>query len=323
MCSLLGLKSVLAILLLLIVASANAQEDTVAPMPQISKQQPVADTLVLRQSTMDIDPGRLAASLAVVGSSIAGVHLIQYNSWWKDQRGDFHLYDDPDYEKNFDKVGHAFGGYVTSFFFDEAYSWAGFSKEQSVFLGAASSLLFELYVEIEDGFARDWGFSQGDMKANMAGSAFYVIRNTIPIMKNFDYKWSYIPTPKNPDPNAHQVNIIDDYQGQSYWVTANINGLLPRSMQGVVPEWLNLAFGVGGYSLDAPTVPGDDPYKDRKVAYYIGIDYDMEKIIPESSIGFLNFIRRGMKYIHFPAPAFRISPEPRFFILFPFKMSIG
>jgi hypothetical protein len=323
MCSLLALKSIVVILLLLITASANAQEDSVALMPAFTKQQATADTLILRENDMDIDPGRLAASIAVVGSSIVGVHIIQYNSWWKDQRTDFHLYDDPDYEKNFDKFGHAFGGYVTSFFFDEAYTWAGFNKQQSVLLGAASSLLFELYVEIEDGHARDWGFSQGDMKANMAGSAFYVLRNTIPFMKNFDYKWSYIPAPKNSDPNAHEVNIIDDYQGQSYWVTANINGLLPRSMQGVVPEWLNLAFGVGGYSLDAPTVPGDDPYKDRKIAYFIGIDYDMEKIIPESSIGFLNFIRRGLKYIHFPAPAYRITPEPRFFILFPFKMSIG
>jgi len=271
---LLALRRNLAILLLLLTVSAKAQEDSVALMPAFTKQQIVADTLVLGKSDMDIDPGRLAASIAIVSGSIIGVHIIQYNSWWKDQRGDFHLYDDPDYEKNFDKYGHTFGGYVGSFFFDEAYSWAGFNKDQSVLLGAASSLLFELYVEIEDGFAHDWGFSQGDLKADMAGAAFYVARNTIPFMKNFDYKWCYIPAPKNSDPNAHDVNIIDDYQGQSYWVTANINGLLPRSMQGVVPEWLNLAFGVGGYSLDAPTVPGDDPYKDRKLEYCIGIDYE-------------------------------------------------
>jgi hypothetical protein len=295
------------------------QRDTT--IPPFQKEPPIV--LTEDEGTVNVDPLRLAGSVAVVGGSIAAVHIIQYNSWWKDQRGDFHLYDDPDYKQNFDKFGHAFGGYYTSFFFDEAYSWAGFNKTQSVLLGAASSLLFEFYVEVEDGFARDWGFSQGDMKANMAGTAFYVVRNTIPFMKNFNYKWTYIPSGQDPDIPNQDVNPIDDYQGQSYWITANIDGLLPRSMKGVVPDWLNLAFGVGGYSLDADTVPGDDPFKERKIAYFVGLDYDMEKIIPESNIGILNFLRRALNYWHFPAPAYRITPEPRFFILFPFKMSIG
>ena len=81
MCSLLALKSILVILLLLLAASANAQEDSVAVMPAFTKQQAVADTLILRESNMDIDPGRLAASLAIVGGSITAVHFIQYNSW--------------------------------------------------------------------------------------------------------------------------------------------------------------------------------------------------------------------------------------------------
>lgn len=311
----------------MISVAAHAQDTSLAVMQPFTKQQPTVDTTLFQNDDLNLDPLRLSASLSVVGASVAAVHILQYNSWWKDQRGDFHLYDDPDYKKNFDKLGHAFGGYYSAFFFDEAYTWAGFNKSQSVLLGAASSLIFEMYVEIEDGFARDWGFSQGDMKADILGSLFYIVRNQVPFMNNFNYKWTYFPSQQllnnAPDIPGQTLNPIDDYGGQSYWFTANINGLLPKSMQGVVPEWLNLAVGVGGYSLDAATVEGNDPFEERKLAYYIGLDYDMEKIIPESSIGILNFIRRGLNYWHFPAPAFRITPDPRFFILFPFKMTIG
>ncbi len=264
-----------------------------------------------------VDPARFAISCGILGASITGIHVLQYNSWWKDQRTAFHVVDDPDYEANFDKFGHRFGGYYTCFFFDEAFTWSGFNRTQSILLSSLASILFEFYVEIEDGFARDWGFSPGDAKADIEGAAMYVIRNTIPFMHNFNYKLAYFPTAQVLGSTSHTHNPIDDYEGQSYWFTANINGLLPKSWQGVIPEWLNLGFGIGGYTLNS------DDYTQRRKAYYIGLDYDIDKIFPESDIGILNFIRKAFGYWHFPAPAFRILPDPRFFILFPFKMTIG
>jgi hypothetical protein len=276
-----------------------------------------------------IDGLKFATSVAVLGTAIVGVHLIQYNSWWKDQRGPFHVYNDPDYKANFDKFGHAFGAYYTAHFFNEAYSWSGFDSSQSTLLAATSAALFELYVEVEDGFATSWGFSPGDAKADIAGATFYVVRNAIPLMRNFNYKWTYWPSQQyleqRPDIQGQSQNFIEDYAGQSYWITANIDGLLPRSAKGIIPSWLNLAFGVGSWSLDAAidTTAGAKPFDKRKKAYYISVDYDIDKIIPESDIGILNFIRRAFGYWHFPAPALMISPEVKFYVLFPFRMTIG
>ena len=268
-----------------------------------------------------ISPTRFAISAGILGASITGIHFIQYNSWWKDQRGPFHVVNDPDYKANFDKFGHTFGGYFPAFFFDEAFQWSGFSREQSVLLASLSSLMFELYVEIEDGFAGYWGFSPGDATADLIGASFYLIRNSVPFLHNFNYKLTYFPSSQflnyRPDIPGQALNPIEDYGGQSYWITANINGLLPKVAQGFVPEWLNLAVGIGGYNLDAPD------FINRKKTYYIGLDYDIDKIFPESNFAILNFIRKAFGYIHFPAPAYRISPDPRFFILFPFKMTIG
>ena len=190
-------------------------------------------------------------------------------------------------------------------------------SSQATIFGALCGALYEFYVETEDGKAVRWGFSPGDVKADIAGAAFFLLRNRIDFLRNFQYKWFYYPSGEaQPDDNI-KYNPIDDYGGQSYWLAADIHRMLPENLKSYWPKWLNIAAGIGGWNLRS------DQYALRQKAYYIGLDYDLEKIIPESDIGILNFIRRGLSYWHFPAPAYRISPDPRFFILFPFRMSIG
>ncbi len=283
------------------------------------KSSGVFEEQTLPDTVNEVDWNRFGISAGILGSTIVGIHVLQYNSWWKDQRGPFHIYNDPDYKANFDKFGHGFGAYYASHFFQEAYTWSGFNAAQAVLLGAASACLWEFYVEIEDGFAKSWGFSPGDAIANILGAGFYVARNRIPLLQHLQYKWSYFPTPQllegSSETPGHGLNPIDDYGGQYYWAVTNIRGLLPEDWGCM--DWLGLAFGVGGHNLDAIV------YKDRTLSYYIALDYDLSKVIPESSIGIINFIRRALEYWHFPAPALRLHPNPRFFILFPLRMSIG
>ena len=273
-----------------------------------------------------IDWGRFWIADGVLASSIILLHIYQLNAWWANQRTTFHVIDDVDYKANFDKFGHTFGAYYAAHFFGEAFNWSGFDSTQSDVLGATCGALWELYIEIEDGFARDWGFSRGDALSDLTGASFYLLRNRIPFMRNFEYKWTYFPSQQllqnRPDIPGQTLNFIEDYGGQSYWLTMNVHGVLPDALKPYWPEWLNLAGGVAGWNLDA-TTNGQNDFSKRQKAWYIGLDYDIGQLIPESSIGILNFIRRGLDYWHFPAPAFRISPDPRFFILFPFRMSIG
>ncbi len=274
-----------------------------------------------------IDWGRFWIADGVLVASIGLLHVYQLNAWWKDQRVGFHVIDDVDYKANFDKFGHTYGAYYAAHFFDEAFSWSGFDSAQSNALGATCGALWELYVEIEDGMARDWGFSRGDALSDLTGASFFLLRNRVPYLRNLEYKLCYLPSYQMlhgaPDIPGQTMNIIEDYGGQSYWLTMNIDGMLPESARGIWPKWLNLGFGVAGWNLDARDARGYNDFTQRRKAYIIGLDYDLGKLIPESSSGFINFIRRSLDYIHFPAPAFRISPDPRFFILFPLQMSIG
>jgi hypothetical protein len=273
-----------------------------------------------------IDWGRFGIATGVLAASITGLHLLQKSWWPANEFIPFHITDDPEYENNFDKFGHGFGGYYTSFFFKEAFDWSGFDSSQSVLLGGLCGAMYEFYVEIEDGFHRGWGFSPGDAKADIAGATFFVLRNQIDFLRNFQYKWLFYPSGDTLYSKTHtSYNPIDDYEGQSYWFTADVHRMLPVNLKPYWPKWLNIAFGVGGINLESVDLnsPTGNVYDKRLKAYYIGFDFDMEKLIPESDIGILNFIRRGLSYWHLPAPAYRISPDPRFFVLFPFKMTIG
>ncbi len=269
----------------------------------------------------DIDWYRFAGATGGLAGAITALHIYQANAWWSDQRTDFHVFDDPDYKDNIDKWGHVFGGYYSAHFFDEAFTWSGFNPLQSAALGATCAALWEMYIEVEDGFARDWGFSHGDAIADLLGAGFYFARKQVPYLDNVKYKWMYWPSKQllesRPDIPGQTQTFIEDYAGQSYWVSLNVNGILPDVAKPYWPDWLNLAVGVADYSLDAPT------FEERKKSWMIALDYDLGTLIPESDYRILNFIRRALDYWHFPAPAMRISPDPRFFILFPFRMSIG
>jgi hypothetical protein len=306
------------------VTFAQTAIDTLPPPITASKAGIPSNTPTLEQGK--IDWNRFGVATGILAASITGLHFLQ-KSWWADSdRTAFHITDDPGYEKNFDKFGHAFGGYYTCHFFYEAYSWSGMDNSQATLLAGISGALYEFYVEIEDGFGKSWGFSPGDAKADLAGAAFFVLRNKIDFLKNFQYKWLFYPSGDTLYFQNHSsYNPIDDYEGQSYWFTADIHRMLPESAKEYWPKWLNLAFGIGGMNLESfdNNSPTGNVYDKREKAYYIGLDFDLEKIIPESDIGIINFIRRGLSYWHFPAPAYRISPDPRFFILFPFRMTIG
>jgi hypothetical protein len=317
-------------------ASANARYIArlltafVAMAPTLSNAQNALDSLqrgtardtaspATRPKDPGVDWGRIGIAGGGLAATITALHVYQLNAWWNADRAPFHVIEDPTYQANFDKAGHIYGSYYSAHFFDEAYSWAGLDSAQSALLGAFSGALWEFYIEIEDGFARSWGFSRGDAKSDILGATFYLLNQRVPFLRDFKVKWFYTPTTKltdnHPDIPGQTVTFIEDYGGQTYYLRADVHHMLPASMKAYWPRWLNLAVAVSGYHINAPD------FTERQRAWYISLDYDIDKIIPESSIGFLNFLRRGLGYWHFPAPAFRISPEPKFFLTFPISIS--
>jgi hypothetical protein len=265
----------------------------------------------------------IRATPFIIGStltagSLTAMHLYQLNAWWKNNRAPFHFEEDWPYELQVDKFGHFTGGYIWSYLFKETMLWSGFGENASTDVGAAMGLGWQTFIEVEDGFAKSWGFSPTDFYADVAGAAYFWAQNYVPVLQNFQPKWTYWPSSElgNGSMPGQKRTFNDDYQGQTYWWSVNVANLLPQSAQGVWPNWLNLAFGYGARDTNA------DDIMDYRI-YYIGLDYNLSKIIPKSGIPFIDWCVQTANIIHLPAPALQVSPHTKFYLLYPIRLKIG
>jgi len=246
------------------------------------------------QDTTAINPARLALVGGVTLGTAIPVHIYQQNAWWQGARTPFKFRNDWSYAMNIDKWGHMYGGYLMSRVFGYALSWSGFSEKSSTLYGSVLGLTYELYVEVEDGFHREYGFSPGDAFANMIGAAIPLAQATFPVLKNFCLKYSYWPSPRyiSEIDRGQQRAFIDDYQGMTVWIAMDPHFLMGKELAESVPSWLGVSFGIAARDLDA--------YGNGTRVLYLTLDYNLSKIRTESSL--LRTVFTIIDFIHLPAP---------------------
>jgi hypothetical protein len=253
--------------------------------------------------TPQVKTARLAIVAGALAAGITTIHLYQANGWWKDNRSAFHFQEDLRYGLSVDKLGHFYGTAVLTFVFKKSLEWCSFSEESALHWGAGASALFQTYVEIEDGF-HTWGFDRVDFATDLAGAAYPIAQYYWPYLRNFNFKFSYHASPllntKGLDVGfkGQKHIILDDYEGQTIWLSLRMNDLLPAVAQ-VWPDWLCLAFGYG--ARDVGTAGG------AYSVYFLALDFDVTKIIPQDT-PFLRTLSESLNFIHLPAPAVRFSP---------------
>lgn len=253
---------------------------------------------------------------------VIGLHVNQSNAWWRDNTGSFHFVEDIQYAKGLDKAGHAYSGYAMTSFCSDLLMECGVSYKPAIWYGAGMGLAYMTYVEVQDGFAKDWGFSPTDAASNVLGVGIYLAQQYIPFIQNFTPRWSYIPTNwvGNNMINKRPKTFIDDYNGTTMWVAMNINNMLPVSLESYWPDWmmLSIGYGIDNYAVD--DINGQPlPVKSK---FLIGIDYDWVKILPDMS-GVLNYMKQILNHIRIPGPTLEItSTGVRFGVLYPFAIVV-
>lgn len=92
-----------------------------------------------------------------------------------------------------DKAGHMYTGYLAGRISSNLYRSWGYDRNESAGLGAITSLLVTGAMEAGDSFS-DYGFSQEDMVANMAGAGLGYLLERFPTAEEFlDYRIEYSP----------------------------------------------------------------------------------------------------------------------------------
>ncbi len=254
---------------------------------------------VQSQDTTRIEYGRLAIVGGVTTGFVVGNHMYQQKAWWQGKRAPFHFQNDWDYALNFDKWGHMYATSLVSKLFANSLQWSGVEERPSTFYGSLLGLSYELYIELEDGYHADYGFSPGDAFGDILGATYPILQMTFPVLKNFQFKWSYYPSKKYLDDikNGQSRVFTDDYDGQINWITMDPHFLMSDELSKSVPAWLGVGLGW--------SVRGLDSMGGGHRIYYLALDYNLSKI--ETSSSFLRSVFWVLDIIHWPAPGLAIE----------------
>jgi hypothetical protein len=275
-----------------------------------SNSQSTVDSFLTPSDTLN-KPRRNAvviSEIALASGALIGLNQLWYADYPK---SDFQIVNDNAEWLQMDKVGHVFSSYHLGRLSADALKWSGVSKKNQLIYGATTGLVFLTAVEVFDGYSAEWGFSYGDLAANAGGTLLYVGQelawNEQRIVPKFSFHTTeYASARPNVLGSSFSEQILKDYNGQTYWLSANIHSFFKQSK---IPKWLNIAIGYGAEGM----ITGEDelvntvffPEKERTRQFYLSFDADLTKIKTKSHV--LKTIFSLVNTIKIPAPTFEIK----------------
>lgn len=250
-----------------------------------------------------VNPWKIATLGAIGAGVFTGMHIYYSNTWWKDKVHYFKFAEDGYYARNMDKASHIYTANVFTVLTATGFEWAGVSPSKSLLYGAITSMAYETYIEINDGFAPNWGFDWVDMGANIAGALYPFLQNEVKPFRHINFKWSFKPEwIKKKTTNTD--DLLDDYTNMTFWLSVNPMIALPKSITNgkFYPKFL--AFALGMSLQNASHVTGSTK---AETQWYISLDWDVNQLPGKSD--FMKKLKKILNFYHFPAPAVRISPS--------------
>jgi hypothetical protein len=248
--------------------------------------------------------GIFAGQSALYLGSIYGLS----KSWYKNPLTHFTVKDDTHEWLQVDKMGHVYTSYQIARHTAALYKTTGISKRQMLVYGAVSGIIFQTPIEILDGFSQDYGFSPGDMVANIMGSALFLSQiaywDEIRIQPKFSFHYTALAAQR---PallgSTYSERWLKDYNGQTYWFSGSPGTFFTKSGW---PAWLCLSVGYGVENMvSAEKMKSIEMGYRPHRQYYLSLDIDFTKIKTRNkllkSLGFL------VNSLKIPAPAMQFS----------------
>ena len=253
-------------------------------------------------------------TVVITEATLATATLVGLNQlWYADyERSSFKTLNDSGEWLQMDKMGHVFSSYQLGRLGANTLNWAGVSEKDQLIYGSTLGFGFLTAVEVLDGFSEEWGFSWTDMAANATGTGLYVGQQLLWQEQRIVLKYSFHRTrfaKQRPNKlgNGLSEEFLKDYNGQTYWLSANINSFLKTE---TIPNCLNVAFGYGAEGM--LTGEANDPLflnQNRRRQFYLSLDVDLTRIKTNSQ--FLKTIFGVFNVIKVPFPTLELNDNGR------------
>lgn len=288
------------------------------------------DSLPVQVSKQDLPDGKpkparifMATGASMVGYGLGLAELS--HAWYQNYpQTSFHFFNDNNTWLQVDKAGHLFGAYTAGRMSMEVWRWAGLSRKQRIWIGGLSGTAFMTVIEVLDGYSSGWGFSLGDMAANLSGSGLLIAQELAWNEQRIHLKFSFhqnIYTDPVLNQRANTIfgsrgweRMLKDYNGQTYWASVNLKSFFKKSD---LPSWLNIAVGYGADGMFGGT---ENMAKDangtvyfsrtdipRRRQWYLSPDIDLTRIKTKSKLLKTTFFL--LNAIKIPAPSIGFSKK--------------
>lgn len=262
-----------------------------------------------------------SANVAGYGSSL----IILSNTWYRNYSyTSFQTFNDVGEWLQVDKFGHAWTAYNTGSASAALWKWAGLNNKKATWIGGLSGAAYLTVIEFLDGHSSQWGWSWGDMAANIFGSGLFISQQLAWQEQRVQYKFSFHRNNYGEASLEKRSNdlygsswyerMLKDYNAQTYWFSFNLKSFFPKSN---LPSWLNLSLG---YGADGMFGGFDNTAKDdngniifdrrdipRKRQFYLAPDIDFTKIKTHSK--FLKTVFSALNVFKCPAPTFMLDSK--------------
>jgi hypothetical protein len=261
-----------------------------------------------------------------IGGLSAGLYagsLVALNkAWYKNYpKTSFHTFNDAAEWKQVDKIGHAWSAYNLSRASTAAWRWAGQDNKNAVLIGSLSGFSYLTVIEILDAHSANWGWSWPDIAANTFGTSLFAAQEIGWSEQKISFKFSahrkrYSASLNERTSELYGASlpekILKDYNGQTYWFSANIRAFFPETN---LPSWLSVAIGYGaegmfgGFDNVAYDKNGNIIFDRRDIKryrqWYLAPDIDLTRI--KSNSRFVKTAFSILNAIKIPAPALEFS----------------
>lgn len=234
---------------------------------------------------------KLGFVYAGMGASYLGSMVLLNQLWYKDYpRSSFHAFNDNKEWLQVDKVGHFGSSWYLSMLGMHFLDKLDAPKKQKILIGGGAGLIYLTTIEVLDGFSSNWGFSSGDMLANLGGSVFAISQSLIWNEQKVKVKFSYhnnhlAPFRPNVLGSSLPERLFKDYSSQTYWLSFSPFNFC-RNEHLKKWSWACLALGYGGRGMLGAVenkfvsqgVEYDFTHIGRSREYLLSLDIDLTKV---------------------------------------------